>query len=193
MTVTKVRGGSLQALVWKYRGKLMVPPLLLALFCTKWEMENHLIVFGLGGLLLVTGVALRIWAQMHLHFRLKKQLALTTSGPYAYVRNPFYIANTMIVVGLTTMSEVVVLVPLVLAWCALVYTHVVRYEEADLAQRYGEPYLRYCQHVRRWWPRLTPFRAHTQPAALSYLGPSLAVESWSLLLSLPFIIKELIQ
>ncbi len=193
MTVTKLRGRSLQALVWKYRGKLMVPPLLLALFCTKWEMENHLIVFGLGGLLLVTGVALRIWAQMHLHFRLKKQLALTTCGPYAYVRNPFYIANTMIVVGLTTMSEVVVLVPLVLAWCALVYTHVVRYEEADLAQRYGEPYLRYCQHVRRWWPRLTPFPAHTQPAALSYLGPSLAVESLSLLLSSPFIIKELIH
>ncbi len=32
------------------------------------------------------------------------------------------------------------------------------YEEPTLRRRFGSSYETYCLHVRRWWPRPTPWR-----------------------------------
>ena len=55
--------------------------------------------------------------------------AFTHTGPYRWVRNPIYISNTLLCVGLTVLSQVLWMVPVTIAWCLIVYTIVIREEE----------------------------------------------------------------
>lgn len=80
---------------YRHRGWLVLPPLLLALFIHDFELEKHALVWGSGLTLFVAGVALRLWAQQHVHYRLAAETVCTRSGPYALTRNPIYIGNTL--------------------------------------------------------------------------------------------------
>lgn len=177
--------------IFKNRGLVMAPPLIFAALCTWAETENALVVFGLGGSVFFAGLLLRIWSQMHLHYRLKVHKVLTTTGPYAFVRNPIYIGNTIMLVGAMIMSELLWLAPVMLVYCAAGYSMVVRFEESHLLEKYGAPYAEYLAKVPRWFPDFAG-AARTIIDARRFLGPSLLAEAPSLLLLLPFIIKELL-
>jgi len=68
----------------------------------------------------------------------------------------------------------------------------VRYEEGHLESKYGAPYRDYLLTVPRWIPR--PFG---KPAPFScarhLLVPSFKAEAHSLLLIVPFLLKELLS
>lgn len=84
---------------------------------------------------------------------------LVVSGFYRYVRNPMYVG---IIVALAGESMLFRSRNLVLFTCCLglgFHLFVCLYEERTLTRRYGEEYLRFCKHVPRWIPRLTPWRA----------------------------------
>jgi len=169
----------------------MLPPLVFIALCSLGEVENDMLVFGAGGLIFGLGLALRVWAQMHLHYRLKTKKHLTLSGPYAYVRNPVYVANTTMFAGTCILSELLWFAPIQVLYCAIVYTLVVGYEEAHLTKKYGGAYLEYVSRVPRWFPKLR--RSHRRRTSLAgYFAASLLAEGPNLLLLLPFIIKELI-
>lgn len=78
---------------------------------------------------------------------------LVVSGPYRYLRNPMAVAGLSqgVAVGLFLGS------PAIIAYALLggpIWHHFVRpWEEADLEQRFGEPYRRYRAAVRCWLPR----------------------------------------
>jgi protein-S-isoprenylcysteine O-methyltransferase Ste14 len=150
--------------VYAWRGPVAALPVIFSVFCFVGECENDLVIWPLGVLLFVMGWALRMWAQKHLGYRLNIKRTVTTSGPSALVRNPIYIANTLVILGAVVMSEVLWLIPVALLWCALVYSLVVQFEEQLLASKYGEEYLDYLRAAPRWWPRLGgPFgHAHFQ-------------------------------
>ena len=76
--------------VWyKIRGGLMAAPYVFAFFWMQNENERpEVFIFGLA--LVIAAFLLRLWAQLHLHYRLKVKKILTTTGPYKYVRNPIY-------------------------------------------------------------------------------------------------------
>ena len=113
------------------------------------------------------------------------------TGPYSFVRNPIYIGNTLICLGLTIISELLWLFPLTLFYCLGIYSLVVRYEETHLLVKYGESYRRYMSEVPRWLPKVPRFK----PIGLinEYFYQSIAIESASLLLLLPYILKEIID
>ena len=140
--------------VFRHRGVLAHWPLLLVLFWRSGEVNNTAITFGAGLALLFAGMALRIWAQSYIHHRLKLQLQLTTGGPYQLARNPLYIGNAAICTSATFFARLPWLAPFIAAWCFLVYSAVVRYEEGWLRELYGGPYERYMREVPRWFPRL---------------------------------------
>jgi protein-S-isoprenylcysteine O-methyltransferase Ste14 len=117
------------------RGLLVAPPVILAAVCFRYEYEYDGLLWPLGPLLFLGGWAVRIWAQQHVGYRLKTPRDLTTSGPYAMVRNPIYIGNTLIVLGVIVLSEFVWLVPLTVLWCTGVYSVVIRYEERQLLRK----------------------------------------------------------
>lgn len=92
---------------------------------------------------------------------------LVVSGLYRHVRNPMYAAVVAIILaqGLWFASPAV-LVYAAIVW-ATVTAFVVGYEEPTLARTFGEEYAAYRSHVRRWIPRLVPWKP--PPASLG--GP----------------------
>ncbi len=179
--------------IFKVRGLLMVPPVLFVLLVNFGEYEHDWLVLPIGYGIFLAGVALRVWAQMHLHYRLSVRKNLTNTGPYAFVRNPIYIANTTMLLGLTVASEVLWFLPVMLAWCVVVYHFVVRYEEAHLRVKYGDAYRAFMEQTPRWLPRVPAERAVGAHTMRRFLKPSIVAELHCFLLLVPFVLKEIIE
>jgi protein-S-isoprenylcysteine O-methyltransferase Ste14 len=181
--------------VYRFRGYFIPPPLIFAFLCFRYETEAEFIwPIGIG--LLLFGVVLRIWAQQHLHYRLKVHKRLTMTGPYSFVRNPIYIGNIMISCGAIVLSELLWLVPITFIYCLGIYSIVVRYEEHHLLSKYGESYRKYMEEVPRWIPkRWVPKFIYLPRLGIinGYLRQSIITEMHCLLLVLPFILKEIID
>ncbi len=175
---------------YRFRGVLMSPLYLVALFVEWGEVNWKYIAWPLGLAVFFLGVAVRVWAQMHLHYRLRVHKTLTDTGPYAYVRNPIYIANTVMLLGLAIFTGLIWFTPIVLAWCILVYRAVVRREEAHLTLKYGQPYVAYLNRVGRWMPHWCQ-RGENVVEVSRFFMPSLLAESHCLLLLIPLVGKEL--
>ncbi len=184
------RGRDFFEQAFKRRGWLMVPPVIFTVFVQQHETEAHW-VFFVGAIVFALGLWLRVWAQTHLHYRLKEPTSLTIGGPFAYVRNPIYLGNTLLLAGMCFLSELVWFVPLMLVWCALVYGIVVRYEESRLHGKFMSDYVQYRINVPRWWPRWTSWnpRAHSLPSRRLF-WPSIVAEVHCVLLALPYVLKE---
>jgi protein-S-isoprenylcysteine O-methyltransferase Ste14 len=88
---------------------------------------------------------------------------LVVTGSYRFVRNPMYLAVLSLVLGQALLlGSTSVLVYGLIFW-AIVHAFVLAYEEPTLGDAYGEQYVRYRQNVRRWLPRLTPWRDAPAP------------------------------
>ncbi|MCX5649607.1 MAG: isoprenylcysteine carboxylmethyltransferase family protein, partial [Planctomycetota bacterium] len=133
------------------RGWLAALPVVVAFLCSYDELENDTTTWAIGGALFLAAMAVRIWAQCHLHYRLSGHKVLTVTGPYRYSRNPIYLANTAMIAALVWLMEVPWLVVPTVIWCALVYSVVVRYEESRLSANFGERYRCYMQTVPQWF------------------------------------------
>jgi protein-S-isoprenylcysteine O-methyltransferase Ste14 len=83
---------------------------------------------------------------------------LVVSGLYRYVRNPMYLAVVAMIVGQAFLfGDVRLLKYGALVWCAF-HLFVLVYEEPTLAAAYPAEYPVFREHVRRWIPRLHPWR-----------------------------------
>jgi len=177
--------------IWyKLRGILIAPVYLLSIFCTYLETE-HWLVLAFGLVSFLAGFFLRVWSQMHLHYRLKEHKILTSTGPYACVRNPIYIGNTLILTGTTLLSELLWLAPIMIATCMITYSLVVRYEESHLTEKYGTPYLEYLKRVPRWFPSFAREAGSAKRVQWEFLIPSIWAEAHIILLLIPPLLKEL--
>lgn len=81
---------------------------------------------------------------------------LNTRGPYSYVRNPLYVGNLGIVLGLLLVAHDPWVYAIALAFFFGEYFFIIRAEESFLRGLYGAKYDEFCSKVRRWIPRLTP-------------------------------------
>ena len=90
---------------------------------------------------------------------------LITTGPFARVRNPLYLGNILLYTGVGVMS--MALFPWLQIAAAIFfsvqYQLIVTREEEYLSVRFGPAYEEYCRHVRRFIPRLTPYRSSSPP------------------------------
>ena len=88
---------------------------------------------------------------------------LVVTGFYRFVRNPMYVAVTALVAGQGLLfGSVPVLVYGAVLWAGF-FAFVVAYEESVLAEQFGDDYRHYQANVRRWWPRVTPWRGQLIP------------------------------
>jgi protein-S-isoprenylcysteine O-methyltransferase Ste14 len=84
---------------------------------------------------------------------------LVVTGSYRFVRNPMYVAVVSLILGQGLLfGSWVVLGYGAIVWLT-VHAFVLSYEEPTLRRDYADQYERYCANVRRWIPRLTPYRA----------------------------------
>jgi len=102
-----------------------------------------------GAPFLAAGLLLRTWAAGHL----RKDRCLTTSGPYAWHRNPLYAGSLLAAAGCAIAAGSALLVLLVAAVFALVYLPVMQQEEQHLAALFP----RFEDYARRV-PQLLPRR-----------------------------------
>jgi len=77
---------------------------------------------------------------------------LVVVGPYRLVRNPMYIGAALALAGAALFYESWALLGYCAAFALATHLFVVTYEEPTLRATFGDPYVRYCQRVRRWWP-----------------------------------------
>jgi protein-S-isoprenylcysteine O-methyltransferase Ste14 len=105
-----------------------------------------------GALLLVPGLILRGLASGHV----QKDRQLTTSGPYAYTRNPLYLGSLILAAGFVVAARSWWIPALLLVMFVVIYVPVVAGEERYLRQTFPE-YEDYARHVPRFGTRLTPF------------------------------------
>jgi len=111
--------------------------------------RNSLIV---GALVLVPGLVLRGLASGHV----QKDKQLTTSGPYAYTRNPLYLGSLMLAAGFAIAACSWWIVGIMLVMFAVIYIPVIAGEERYLRMTFPE-YDDYARHVPRFLPRLAPY------------------------------------
>jgi len=84
---------------------------------------------------------------------------LVVTGTYRFVRNPMYVAVLAALFGQVFFFGSLKLLIYAVAVGIAFDTFVRFYEEPTLRRRYNGPYEEYCAAVRRWWPRLTPWRS----------------------------------
>lgn len=109
-----------------------------------------------GALVAACGLSLDLWSIVTL-YRARTNILphraadhLVTTGPFAFTRNPIYLGNTLLVLGLGIAFAnpwLVVFAPL-----AAIATDrlAARREEAHLAARFGAPFAAYRARVPRW-------------------------------------------
>ena len=113
------------------------------------------------GVLIVTLAALvRSWAEAYLHSSVVHDSRLhsdrlVADGPYRRVRNPLYLGNILLAVGLGLMASRTGFLVLVVATVPFVYRLILR-EEASLLESQGDGYRRYFKAVPRLWPFVRP-------------------------------------
>lgn len=105
-----------------------------------------------GALLLAPGLILRALASGHV----QKDRQLTTSGPYAYTRNPLYLGSLILAAGFALAARSVWILGLLVLMFVVIYVPVIAGEERYLRQTFPE-YEDYARHMSRFGLRLTPF------------------------------------
>ena len=114
-----------------------------------WLARPNLQSLGFSLILVVPGILLRSYASGYV----KKNAELTTTGPYAYTRNPLYLGSIWIAFGFTLAARNLwIAVALVLLFAAI-YGPVILSEEEYLRIHFSE-YDAYAERVPRLFPRL---------------------------------------
>ena len=130
--------------------KLRVPSGFVLAAAFLWLSSPSGTSLGVGLPISLIGLAVRAWAAGHL----EKNLALTESGPYSYVRNPLYLGTLTAATGFVIASRRWELGVLFAAAFLLIYLPVVELEEQHLRSLFPA-YVEYAKRVPKLLPRLS--------------------------------------
>ena len=91
------------------------------------------------------------------------------AGPFARVRNPLYVGNVLMYIGIGIMSNALYpwLLLAALAWFSFQYSQIVTAEEEFLEKEFGAVYLEYKRNVPRFIPHLSVYVNAAQSKQLS--------------------------
>jgi protein-S-isoprenylcysteine O-methyltransferase Ste14 len=127
-----------------------------------FDIRNPL--HGIGGAIIVLGVVLLASCIWEFASRGRGTLSpldpprtLVVVGLYRYVRNPMYLAVTVIVLGEVLLGASDGLLVYWVIWFGCANLFVIGYEEPTLRRQFGSSYDRYAKAVGRWIPRLRPY------------------------------------
>ena len=146
-------------LLFRSRSYTPIPLIILILALAK----PNTLSFAIGLPMTAFGEVLRIWGVSYAGpaTRTRKVGArtLVTNGPYAYFRNPLYLGNFFLSLGLCIASRAwIPLMPIVLVVAFVIqYGVIISLEERRLGELFGEEYERYVSQVPRVIPRLSPY------------------------------------
>ena len=142
---------------WLFRHRTIIPiPIALALILIPASSSSAALVW-LGILITGAGELLRLSAVRHIgtvsRTRTDRLGPLVASGPFRWVRNPLYIGNIALWIGLALVAQLPWLVVPIALLLAAEYHAIVRWEEQLLDARLPDGYREYVRNVPRWIPR----------------------------------------
>ncbi len=143
--------------LFKYRGLIPVPFFFIIYFFSKPTKYSIII----GTLVLFLGEIIRIWAGGYIKkYRTLDVDApeLITYGPYGYVRNPLYIGNFFIGLGISVMSNTLFSYIIFFSIYFFGYSIIIPLEEKFLKEKWKNEYLKYANNVHRVFPRIKPYK-----------------------------------
>lgn len=145
--------------MFTYRSYTPIPFLLVMLLYAEPTGTSLIAGFLMAGL----GESIRFWGVSYAGSETRTTGAvggtqLVTSGPYSYVRNPLYVGNILMYVGIGVMSNALMpYLPLVaLAYFVFQYSGIVSLEEEYLARTFPN-WEEYKANVGRFVPRMKAF------------------------------------
>ena len=116
----------------------------------------------LGIAILLGGELIRIWAVSYAggETRTRKVGAATlcSSGPYAFVRNPLYLGNMLMYVGIVFIAgaaNILLMAATAVSFFLIQYSLIISLEEETLNKLFRENYIYYKKNVPAMLPRLT--------------------------------------
>ena len=157
----------IRRLIFKYRSYTPIPFLLVMI----WFAQPTVLSLVVGFAVVFTGELIRFWGVSIVGAETRTTgtvggTFLITNGPFSYVRNPLYVGNMLLYggVGIMSMALFPWMLLVAIAWFYFQYYLIVTREEEYLAATFEGDFDDYRRHVRRFMPRLTPYRS-PRPAA----------------------------
>lgn len=89
----------------------------------------------------------------------QKNKKLVTYGPFSVVRNPLYVFSLIGVLGISLMSNHIIIVIALPLLFYVMYVNLIKREEIFLKEAFGEEYTRYCEKTARLWPNFSHYVA----------------------------------
>jgi protein-S-isoprenylcysteine O-methyltransferase Ste14 len=80
--------------------------------------------------------------------------SLVDGGMFAHCRNPLYVGNVLVILGLAIVHNGWAMYLVALPVFFFAYAAIVSAEEEYLRSRFGDTYVQYCQRAPRWIPSL---------------------------------------
>ncbi|MFZ5433971.1 MAG: methyltransferase family protein [Calditrichota bacterium] len=190
--VTTSKRFSIGLLFYRYRGWSLVPLLAIGLLVNTRFLPansgNFMMVLGAIGILF--GSLLRIVCstfishkEMHDPLHVKQ---LIVDGPYAISRNPGYLGEGAIALGIAMMSRMPWFILTTLVAGLIIVAVVIDWEEKMLSMRFGKIYDNYCRTVPRWfsWGRLVHPDSYLKTKGRIKFLTAIRAESGTLLIAL---------
>jgi protein-S-isoprenylcysteine O-methyltransferase Ste14 len=146
-------------------GVITIPPLIYAIFLVVGIYWRQLIPVSMGPpglrsvpgwMLIAAGLALMIWAvatmvRARTTFNpYRPSTALVTTGPFRFTRNPIYLGDVLLYLGIALLFDALLAILLLPVVVAVMHYGVIVREERYLERRFGAEYAAYKSSVRRW-------------------------------------------
>ena len=149
----------IRAKIFEARSYTPIPLLIAILILANPSITS----FIAGGLAAIIGESIRIWAVGYAGSATRTRHvgapALITNGPYAYVRNPIYVGNFVLSLGLCMMAWAWMpyMIGVFIIAFGVQYVMIVSLEEESLQEIFDEEYTRYLQQVPRFIPHISSY------------------------------------
>lgn len=153
-------------LLFRLRSLTALPFILILIYYARPTFTSALV----GAIPLIFGELLRLWAVGYAGGATRSRTLgaasdLVTTGPYAYVRNPLYLGNLLLSLGICVIANVYWMIIVLLVGYFIQYLPIIASEEAYLREFCGAAYQAYSTAVSRFIPRL---RSYSNPSSHAF-------------------------
>lgn len=147
--------------IFKYRSYTPIPFVILMLIFEDASITSLIIGFAIAA----SGELIRLWGVSWAGSETRTTggvggTYLVISGPFAHVRNPLYVGNILMYLGLGIMSMALFpyLQIVAILFFIMQYQFIVKEEEGFLVKKFGNDYQKYLENVPRFFPRVSKYK-----------------------------------
>ena len=127
------------------------------------QQNNQNVLAGIG--ILFLGELIRMWSVSYAGGETRTTSvgapSLCTAGPYGFVRNPIYVGNMLMYLGIVIIAgspNLTLMALTTMAFFVIQYSLIISLEEEKLDELFGSDYLAYKKNVRAIIPRFSRWK-----------------------------------